>query len=161
MLRFGMRLVYYLRDNLKIIYSVVIKMKFDILKILTGKTNIMRSNTLFVLIIVFLTALIYSSAINNDFTNWDDNYYVTGNRLIKDFSKEGIKKLWTERTGMGGTRLTLTSFLSEIHATDSTCIGCMAKSAAVTNDIFLFFVSLRIRKYNSSAFKICHRTFSA
>ncbi|MBA7543394.1 hypothetical protein ES705_35725 [subsurface metagenome] len=92
MLRFGMRLVYYLRDNLKIIYSVVIKMKFDILKILTGKTNIMRSNTLFVLIIVFLTALIYSSAINNDFTNWDDNYYVTGNRLIKDFSKEGIKK---------------------------------------------------------------------
>lgn len=78
-------------------------------------TNIARSNALFVLIIVFLTALVYSSAVNNGFTSWDDNHYVTGNRFIKDFSGEDLIKLWTERTGMGGTRLTLTSFMIDYH----------------------------------------------
>jgi hypothetical protein len=86
-------------------------MKSGLRKIIAIRANIARSNALFVLIIVFLTALVYSSAVNNGFTSWDDNHYVTGNRFIKDFSGEGLKKLWTERTGMGGTRLTLTSFM--------------------------------------------------
>lgn len=90
-------------------------MKSGLRKIIAIRANIARSNALFVLIIVFLTALVYSSAVNNGFTSWDDNHYVTGNRFIKDFSGEGLKKLWTERTGMGGTRLTLTSFMIDYH----------------------------------------------
>jgi protein O-mannosyl-transferase len=74
-------------------------------------TNIMRSNVFIVLFLFFLTAIVYTSAINNEFTNWDDNNYITANRHIADFSWEGLKYLLTERTGLGGTRLTLVNFM--------------------------------------------------
>src|SRR3954462_8410531 len=32
--------------------------------------------------ILFLTYLIYMPSLDNDFTNWDDNYYVTENAVV-------------------------------------------------------------------------------
>ena len=129
-------------------------MKFDIQKILSGWTKITRTNTAFILIIVFLTALIYSSAVNNDFTTWDDNHYVTGNRYIKDFSKEGVKKLWTERTGMGGTRLTLTSFMIDYKLWGLNPKLYHAENVLwhILNSLLLYFLILRLMKNKKIAF---------
>ncbi len=129
-------------------------MKFEFQKIPIGLTKITRSNTALVLIIVFLTALIYSSAINNDFTTWDDNHYVTGNRFIKDFSKEGIKTLWTERTGMGGTRLTLTSFMIDykLWGLNPTLYHAENVLWHILNSLLLYFLILRLLKNNKIAF---------
>ncbi len=129
-------------------------MKIDIQKALFGQTKITRSNTAFVLIIVFLTALIYSSAVNNDFTTWDDNHYVTGNRFIKDFSKEGVRKLWTERTGMGGTRLTLTSFMIDykLWGLNSTLYHAENVVWHILNALLLYFLILRLMKNKKIAF---------
>ena len=129
-------------------------MKIDIQKTLFGQTKITRSNTAFVLIIVFLTALIYSSAVNNDFTSWDDNHYVTGNRFIKDFSKEGVKKLWTERTGMGGTRLTLTSFMIDYKLWGLNPKLYHAENVLwhILNSLLLYFPILRLMKNKKIAF---------
>jgi len=129
-------------------------MKFDFQKILSGQTKITRSNTAFVLIIVFLTALIYSSAVNNNFTSWDDNHYVTGNRFIKDFSREGIKALWTERTGMGGTRLTLTSFMIDYKLWGLNPKLYHAENVLwhILNSLLLFFLILRLMKNKKIAF---------
>jgi len=117
-------------------------------------TNIARSNALFVLIIVFLTALVYSTALNNDFTSWDDNHYVTGNRFIKDFSGEGIIKLWTERTGMGGTRLTLTSFMIDYHLWGLNPVFYHAENVVwhILNALLLFFLILKLFKNRQVAF---------
>lgn len=129
-------------------------MKLDIQKLLAGKSNIVRWNALFVLIIIFITALIFSSAINNGFTSWDDNHYVVGNRFIKDFSKEGITKLWTERTGMGGTRLTLTSFMVDYKLWGLNPKFYHAENVLwhILNALLLFFLITRLIKNKQVAF---------
>jgi tetratricopeptide (TPR) repeat protein len=129
-------------------------MKIDIQKMVAGNSNIVKSNTVFVLIIVIITALAYSTAINNGFTSWDDNHYVVGNRYIKDFSKEGITKLWTERTGMGGTRLTLTSFMIDYRLWGLNPKLYHAENVIwhLLNSVLLFFLISRLIKKKEIAF---------
>ncbi len=129
-------------------------MKIAIPKILTIKTNIMRSNTLFVLIIIFLTSLVFSSAINHGFINWDDNYYVKENRLIKDFSKEGVKKILVERTGLGGTRLTLLSFMIDHKLWGLNPKYYHAENVFwhILNSMLLFFLILRLTRNRKISF---------
>jgi len=130
------------------------KMKFDIQKMLADNSNILSSNRLFVLIIICITALSFSTAINNEFTSWDDNYYVVENRYIKDFSKEGITKLWTERTGLGGTRLTLTSFMVDYKLWGLNPKLYHAENVLwhILNSILLFFLITRLIKNRQAAF---------
>ncbi len=130
------------------------KMKPDIQKMLADNSNILSSNRLFVLIIIFITALSFSTAINNGFTSWDDNYYVVENRYIKDFSKEGITKLWTERTGLGGTRLTLTSFMLDYKLWGLNPKLYHAENVLwhILNSILLFFLISRLIKKKNIAF---------
>lgn len=130
------------------------KMKDDIQKMLADNSNILSSNRLFVLIIIVITALSFSSAINNEFTSWDDNYYVVGNRYIKDFSKEGITKLWTERTGLGGTRLTLTSFMVDYKLWGLNPKLYHAENVLwhILNSVLLFFLITRLIKRRNVAF---------
>lgn len=129
-------------------------MKIKLRKIVAVRTNITRSNALFVVIIIFLTALVYSTTVNNDFTSWDDNHYVTGNRFIKDFSGEGIRKLWTERTGMGGTRLTLTSFMIDYHLWGLNPKFYHAENIVwhILNALLLYFLILKLFKNKKVAF---------
>jgi tetratricopeptide (TPR) repeat protein len=130
------------------------KLKPDIQKMLADNSNILSSNKLFVVIIIFITALSFSTAINNEFTSWDDNYYVVGNRYIKDFSKEGITKLWTERTGLGGTRLTLTSFMIDYKLWGLNPKLYHAENVLwhILNSVLLFFLITRLIKKKNIAF---------
>jgi tetratricopeptide (TPR) repeat protein len=43
--------------------------------------------------IVFIT---FFNTLNNDFTNWDDPYYITDNQLIKSFSLNNIKQIFSQ-----------------------------------------------------------------
>ena len=43
------------------------------------------------LLIIILTFLSFSSSLDNDFTNWDDDRYVTENHLIRDLSWDSAK----------------------------------------------------------------------
>ena len=118
---------------------------------LAASPNIFGKNAPFVLILVLVTAFSFSTAINNEFTSWDDNYYVVGNRLIKDFSGEGFTKLWRERTGLGGTRLTLTSFMLDYELWGLNPKFYHAENVLwhLFNSILLYFlITRKIRKRN-------------
>jgi tetratricopeptide (TPR) repeat protein len=130
------------------------KMKADIQKMLAHIPEIFKSNRPLVLIIICITALSFSTAINNEFTSWDDNYYVVNNRYIKDFSKEGITKLWTERTGMGGTRLTLTSYMLDFKLWRLNPKLYHAENVLwhILNSVLLFFLIKRLIQDRKVAF---------
>jgi len=130
------------------------KMKPDIQKMLVDIPKIFGSNKLLVLIIVIITASAFSTAINNGFTSWDDNYYVVGNRFIKDFSWEGLTKLWTERTGLGGTRLTITSFMLDFKLWGLNPKFYHAENVLwhIINSVLLFFLIGRLIKNKKVAF---------
>lgn len=119
-----------------------------------NNANIFRSNALIILILVLITALSFSTAINNEFTSWDDDYYVVGNRWIKDFSMEGLTKLWTERTGLGGTRLTLTSFMLDYELWGLNAKYYHAENVLwhILNTVLLFFLIARLIKNKKVAF---------
>ncbi len=130
------------------------KMNSDIQKMCIDNLKIFRSNKLLVLIIISITAISFSSAINNGFTSWDDSYYVVENRYIKDFSWEGLTKLWTERTGLGGTRLTLTSFMVDFKLWGLNPKGYHAENVLwhIFNSVLLFFLIGRLIKNRKVAF---------
>ena len=121
-------------------------MKAHIQKMLAAYPNIFKKNAPFLLILVLVTAFAFSTAINNEFTSWDDNYYVVGNRLIKDFSGEGFTKLWRERTGLGGTRLTLTSFMLDYRLWKLNPTFYHAENVLwhLFNTILLYFLIFRL-----------------
>lgn len=73
-----------------------------------------RKTTLIVLsIILLITAIVFSSSINNDFTNWDDPVYITDNVAIRDFSINNISKILFSNIGLKGSRFTVFVFAIE------------------------------------------------
>ncbi len=51
---------------------------------------------IWIAIILLFTIIAYSTAFDNDFLNWDDDRYVTGNEHITELSAENIKTFFTE-----------------------------------------------------------------
>jgi protein O-mannosyl-transferase len=52
--------------------------------------------SIYLISFLILTFLTYLPSLNNQFTNWDDPIYVLNNPVIKDFSFENIKKIFSE-----------------------------------------------------------------
>jgi len=50
-----------------------------------------------ILLVLLITAITLSPCLNNDFTNWDDNKYVTENPDIKSLNQENIKKIFASQ----------------------------------------------------------------
>ncbi len=48
-----------------------------------------------IIILVCVTALLFSNAITNGYTNWDDNDYVTDNTHIRHLNAQGLKEIFT------------------------------------------------------------------
>ncbi len=42
------------------------------------------------LLVVLASLLAYSTSLSNDFTNWDDNWLITGNPWVREVSRENI-----------------------------------------------------------------------
>ncbi len=129
-------------------------MKKNVAGLLEDRPKLVKGQTIWVLILIFFTALVYSSAVNNGFTSWDDQHYVTQNRFIKDFSKEGLWKLWTKRTGMGGTRLTLTSFMLDYKLWGLNPVPYHIENIFwhLLNVLLLYFLLMRLVKKRGVAF---------
>ncbi len=52
-------------------------------------------NFLIVLIIAFITWLVFKDSLENLFTNWDDPGYIQDNTFIKDLSGSGIRRIFS------------------------------------------------------------------
>jgi tetratricopeptide (TPR) repeat protein len=65
---------------------------------------------LFLIITIFLTVICYLPALHGEFTNWDDNQYVTENNTIKQWSGDNIRKLFSEEVAGNFHPLTMLSF---------------------------------------------------
>ena len=46
-------------------------------------------------VLLLITLLAFSPSFQNEFVNWDDNYYITENPYVQDFSPTNIKKMFT------------------------------------------------------------------
>ncbi|MBI5492365.1 MAG: tetratricopeptide repeat protein [Deltaproteobacteria bacterium] len=57
------------------------------------KTNPI-SNTVSVVILALLAAVIYSNTLHNELTYWDDNRYITDNQRVRDISVPGILRIF-------------------------------------------------------------------
>ena len=52
--------------------------------------------TLIVLVISIVTFFCFRESLNNQFTNWDDDYYVTNNQYIRAFTPHNLKVIFTQ-----------------------------------------------------------------
>ncbi|MFQ5586515.1 MAG: tetratricopeptide repeat protein, partial [Thermodesulfobacteriota bacterium] len=66
-------------------------------------------------LIAIVTFLAFSSSLNNGFTNWDDNDYITGNPLIQTISCSNLKSIFISFNLSNYHPLVLLSFLLEYH----------------------------------------------
>lgn len=76
----------------------------------------MRPNLLLVLCIAGLTFICYRYSLHNEFTNWDDNKFITDNPYIKNLSPESLKMICLhDVTGEHFIPITLLSYAMNYH----------------------------------------------
>jgi protein O-mannosyl-transferase len=68
-----------------------------------------------VFLIMVITLLVYGQAASFDFTNWDDDEYVTQNLLIQTWDAHHLKQIWSEFYYLMYIPLTLMSYALEYH----------------------------------------------
>ncbi|MBN2214123.1 MAG: tetratricopeptide repeat protein [Bacteroidales bacterium] len=121
-----------------------------------GVLKWLQSNCLLTGLVVILTFAAYSSAINNDFTNWDDNVYILNNKHIRDFSWESVNHIVTKRTGLGGTKLTLLSFMIDYRLWKLNPVPYHIENIIwhIINALLLFFLILRLTSNRNIAFVV-------
>src|SRR4051812_32544281 len=54
----------------------------------------LRNNIILTLLVIYTFGL-FAKVMNYQFVNWDDNSYITGNLLIRNFSWAGFKDIFT------------------------------------------------------------------
>jgi len=67
------------------------------------------------LVILVFTFIIFSPALNNGFTNWDDKEYVVDNTSIKSFSPTNLKKMATRVYVKNWHPVTMFSYALDYH----------------------------------------------
>ena len=103
--------------------------------------------------ILFLTVIVFSNSIKNDFIfNWDDDVYVMNNLLIKDLSLQGIKNIFT--TPYEGHYAPLTTLS---WAIEHKFFGMSAKHFHITNlllhlsnIVLVFYFVLKLSSFSNS-----------
>ena len=71
--------------------------------------------TLCILLLAAITFAAFSSSLGNDFTNWDDDKYVTENSSIQKLDGEHLKQIFTSIVTKTYSPLTVLSFAIEYH----------------------------------------------
>src|ERR1700722_19161030 len=67
------------------------------------------------LAVILLTALIYSNALHNGFTSFDDDFYILKNPFLRDFSGHGIAAIFSSYYQSNYHPLTTLTYLFEFH----------------------------------------------
>jgi len=70
------------------------------------------------LFLAILTFVVFFNSLNNEFTNWDDDEYVTQNIYITDLSLEGIKNIFSVYVSCHYHPFTLLSLAIDYHVWD-------------------------------------------
>jgi hypothetical protein len=107
-------------------------------------------------LIAVITCLSYLPSLNNGFTNWDDDQYVTNNNLIRDYSSTGIEKIFTSFLAGNYHPLTVFSLATEFHFVQQTpfCYHFTNLVIHLVNCILVFFLIFKIGKNDKSAFLV-------
>lgn len=66
-------------------------------------------------IVLYVTIVSFYPSLNNGFTNWDDDYYVVKNNLIREISWKNIKEIFSTFFVSHYAPLTVLSFAIEYH----------------------------------------------
>lgn len=87
-----------------------------------------RNNIFVFLAIIILIVVAYSSSINNQFTNWDDDVYVTSNPAVWSLNSKNIEKMFTQPMASNYHPLTMMSLAVNYYIS-----GDAPKGYIVTN----------------------------
>ncbi len=95
-----------------------------------------------VFILVAITAILFSGALKNDFTNWDDIDYVTENPYVRDLSFRGIGNIFTVYVSNHYHPLTLLSLAIDYHLWGLNATGYIAGNILLhlLNVVLVFFI---------------------
>lgn len=75
-----------------------------------------RKNQLyFIVVILLLTFFAFSPVLKNGFINWDDPHYIINNHLIKSFSVDNLKEIFSTQLRGNYHPLTVLSYAVEYH----------------------------------------------
>ncbi len=96
-----------------------------------------KAARLCLMLIAIITFAAFANGLNNNFTNWDDDTYVTQNPYIKDLSFEGVKTIFSVYVSAHYHPLTLLSL-----AVDYSLWGYNSFGYILTNILFHIFNSL-------------------
>ncbi|HOY32579.1 MAG TPA: tetratricopeptide repeat protein [Bacteroidales bacterium] len=107
-----------------------------------------------IIILVLLTAVLFSNTFQNDFTNWDDNDYVTENQHIRSLSPNGLKDIFSVFVSSHYHPLTLLSLainfkLNGLHASGYIIGNILLHVLSV---VFVFLIFLKLTNKNEIAF---------
>ena len=67
------------------------------------------------LLVIIVTALIYSKGITNGLTTFDDDFYITNNPFLRDFTLHGVKAIFTSFYTSNYHPFTTLTFLLEYN----------------------------------------------
>lgn len=111
-----------------------------------GRESSPRLLWVYAFLVCAAVALCFSNAIVNDFTNWDDNKYVTDSELIRTVSFDGVKKIFSSFLVGHYHPLTVVSLAIDFAFYGLSPAGYHATSVGIhvlnTLLVFVFFVSL-------------------
>lgn len=103
-----------------------------------------------VLTLCILIFFSYSSSLDNKFTNWDDGFYVTGNKSVQKITMENIKIMFSKLVTDVYVPLTLLSFAVEYHFVQlkpfSYILHNILLHIAVTLMIFIFGLKIGLKE---------------
>jgi len=122
---------------------------------LKHKTIVKKNYTLvYVVVIVLLTFIAYSNSFKGEFLNWDDNVYINNSELIKDFSSDGIQKMFTEYHNSNYHPLTTLSFGIQYRLSDEDPVffHIINFILHLINTLLVFYLLLLISKRPEVAF---------
>jgi len=116
-------------------------------------TTIFRKQNFYILFLIIITLILFSNALNNGFTNWDDTDYVTENTFIKDLSINGIQNIFTAIVSFHYHPLTLLSLAVDYHFWGMNPKGFILGNIIfhILNTVLVFLIFIRFTKKTEMA----------
>ena len=118
------------------------------------QTAISNKQYIYIFILIAITALLFSNALGNHFTNWDDDDYVTKNPYIQDLTLRGIQNIFTVFVSSHYHPLTLLSLAVDYSLWGMNATGYIYTNIIlhILNVILIFLIFKHIIKRADLAF---------
>ena len=77
--------------------------------------SLFKSHFAYILLLTIITTVLFSGAVEHEFTNWDDNHYVTQNALVQDLSFQNTVRIFSSFVHSHYHPLTILSLAVDFH----------------------------------------------